>query len=95
MEQITITVVFFGPLAAQAGEKTIQFDLPTGSTYGDLLDDIGRQFGHRFHTRIWDSRENEFGAGILSIGAGRDLDSRDAPLNDGEEIKIVPVSAGG
>ncbi len=95
MKHIKITVIFFGPLAEQAGAKTMQFDLPKGSTYGDLLDDIGHRFGHRFHKRIWDSRENVFKAGILSIGLGRDLDSRDMLLNADEEIKIVPVSAGG
>ena len=90
-----VTVVFFGPLADQTGQKISTFDLPEGANYGDLLDNIGQRFSHRFHERIWDPEENSFTAGILVIGAGRDLESRETPLIDGEEIKIVPVFAGG
>lgn len=90
-----ITVVFFGPLGDQTGQKISTFDLAEGATYGNLLDNIGQRFSHRFHEHIWDSKENSFKAGILVIGAGRDLESRETPLIDGEEIKIVPVFAGG
>ena len=90
-----VKVMFFGPLGEQLGQESTQFDLPQGSTYGDLLDEIGQRFGHQFHERIWDAQENAFKAGILVVGTGRDLDSRDTSLNDGEEIKIVPILGGG
>ena len=90
-----VTVMFFGPLGEQAGQETVQFDLPKGGTYGDLLDEIGNRFGQQFHERIWDAQENDFKAGILIVGTGRDLDSRETPLIDGEEIKIVPILGGG
>ena len=90
-----VTVMFFGPLGEQAGQEAAQFDLPQGGTYGDLLNEIGNRFGHQFHDRIWDAQENVFKAGILIVGTGRDLDSRDTPLLDGEEIKIVPILGGG
>ena len=90
-----ITVTFFGPLGEQAGEETVQFNLPKGATYGDLLDDIGHRFGNRFHERIWDAETNVFKTGILVVGTRRDLDSRDILLFDGEEIKIVPLLGGG
>ena len=90
-----VTVMFFGPLGEQAGQQTVHFSLPKGSTYGDLLDEIGNQFGNKLHERIWDTQENVFKAGILVVGTGRDLDSRDTSLNDGEEIKIVPILGGG
>jgi molybdopterin converting factor small subunit len=90
-----VNVTFFGPLAEQAGEETVQFDLPEGASYGDLLDGIGHRFGDRFHERIWDREVNSFKPGVLTIGAGRDLGSRNIPLTDGEEIKIVPLLGGG
>ena len=90
-----VTVMFFGPLGEQAGQETVQFDLPKGGTYGDLLNEIGQKFGNQFHERIWDAQENTFKAGILIVGTGRDLDSRETPLNEGEEIKIVPILGGG
>ena len=83
-----ITVTFFGPLAEQTGEETVRFDLPRVATFGDLLDDIGDRFGNLFHERIWDTKAGVFRAGILVVGAGRDLDSRDVPLLDGEEIQV-------
>ena len=90
-----VKVMFFGPLGEQAGQETAQFDLPQGGTYGDLLDEIGNRFGDQFHERIWDAQENVFKPGILIVGTGRDLDSRDTSLIDGEEIKIVPILGGG
>jgi molybdopterin converting factor small subunit len=90
-----VTVTFFGPLGEQAGQERVQFDLPQGSTYGDLLDDIGRRFGDRFHERIWDSKENLFKPGILTVGTGRDLRFRYTTLKEDEEIKVVPLVAGG
>jgi len=90
-----INVIFFGPLATQAGVENFLFELPEGAVYGDLLNEIGERFGKNFHERIWDVEEKNFKEGILIVGQGRDLDVRDTPLIDDEEIKIIPVSAGG
>jgi len=90
-----INVIFFGPLAAQAGEEKVLFELNQGAVYGDLLDEIHRRFGQNFHERIWDVESKKFKAGILIVGEGRDLDLKDTPLIENEEIKIIPVSAGG
>lgn len=95
MHRIFVTVTFFGPLGEQVGQKNTRFELLSGSVYGDLLVEIGRRFGDRFHRRIWDAEHNEFKAGILVIGKGRDLETRDTPLVDRENILIIPVFAGG
>lgn len=95
MHLISVTVTFFGPLGEQIGEKTTSFEFSQGSVYGDLLLEIGRRFGDRFHRKIWDTEHYEFKAGILVIGEGRDLETRDTPLVDGENIRIIPVFAGG
>jgi molybdopterin converting factor small subunit len=90
-----ITVLFWGPLKEYVGEEREQFDLPEDSVYGTLLDEIGRRFGQRFPERIWDREARVFKAGILTVGAGRDLDDRETALIDGEEIKVLPMLGGG
>jgi molybdopterin converting factor small subunit len=90
-----VRVTFVGPLGDYVGERTVPFDLPPGSSYGALLEEIGSRFGGNFPPRIWDERATDFKAGILVIGAGRDLDSRSIPLLEGEEIKVLPLLAGG
>ncbi len=90
-----VVVRFWGPLAQEAGEERVEFILQPGATWGLLLGEIGRRFGPRLHKRFWDHDVNAFRSGILVVGAGRDLDSEDSPLRDGEEIKIIPILAGG
>lgn len=90
-----VIVKFLGPLSEQTGQETVELSLAQGATYGHLLDEIGKRFGHRFHERLWDADRKTFKAGILAVGGGRDLGSREMPLKDGEEIKIVPLLGGG
>lgn len=90
-----VGVRFFGPLAQLAGQEMADFALPEGATYGHLLEEIDRRLGHRLHERLWDKEARSFRRGILVMGEGRDLDSPETPLHDGEEIKVVPVLAGG
>jgi molybdopterin converting factor small subunit len=90
-----VIVKFLGPLSEQAGQETVKFSLPQGATFGHLLDEIGKRFGHRFHERLWDVDQKMFKPGILAVGAGRDYQTREMPLKEGEEIKIVPLLGGG
>ena len=90
-----VTVRFMGPLAEYTGVRTVRMQLSGRGKYGDLLDEIDRQFGASFPEAIWDRQQRLFKRGILVVGAGRDLDSRETPLKDGEEIKLVPVFGGG
>ena len=90
-----VTVSFMGPLREYAGESRVEFALPGEATFGLVLDEIGRRFGDRLPPRIWDSEARAFKAGILTIGTGRDLDSRETAVLDGEEIKVLPMLGGG
>ncbi len=90
-----VTVRFMGPLREFAGADTIELDLRDGSTYGEALDEIDRRLGSRLPNRVWDSSARDFKAGILVMGAGRDLTDRGAVLKDGEEIKVLPMLGGG
>jgi len=90
-----VTVRFMGPLAEYTGVRTIRMMFSGAGMYGEVLDEIDRQFGALFPEAMWDREQKLFKKGILVIGAGRDLDSRETPLKDGEEIKLVPVFGGG
>jgi molybdopterin converting factor small subunit len=90
-----VTVQFVGPLKDFVGEQTAEFELADQSTYGVLLDEIGRRFGKCFPEKIWDTNGGGFKAGILIMGTGRDLDDRETVLKDGEQIKVLPLLGGG
>ena len=90
-----ITVTFIGPLIEYTGQRTVLFSFSDGALYGTLLDEFDRRFGDRLPEPMWDREQRFFKKGILVIGAGRDLETRETPLRDGEEIKMVPVMGGG
>jgi molybdopterin converting factor small subunit len=90
-----VSVQFMGPLKNFAGAEKAGFSFPGEVTYGTLLDEIGRRFGERFPAKIWDTNGGGFKAGILIMGNGRDLDDRETLLEDGEEIKVLPLLGGG
>jgi molybdopterin converting factor small subunit len=90
-----VTVQFMGPLKDFVGEQTAEFDFPEQVTYGFLLDEIGKRFGTCFPEKIWDTNGGGFKPGILVMGTGRDLDDRDTLLEEGEEIKVLPLLGGG
>ena len=88
-------VRFMGPLKDFAGEENVPFDLADQATYGALLVEIGREFGHCFPEKIWDTDNHWFKAGILVMGTGRDLEDPATQLMDEEEIKVLPMLGGG
>ncbi|MBN1614080.1 MAG: MoaD/ThiS family protein [Deltaproteobacteria bacterium] len=90
-----VTVIFMGPLAEYTGAKAVRMTLSGKGTYGELLDEIDRQFGAFFPEAMWDRERKLFKKGILVVGVGRDLDDPETKLTDGEEIKLVPVFGGG
>lgn len=90
-----VTVTFIGPMIEFTGERKVLFSFSDGALFGALLDEFDRHFGDRFPEDMWDRNERFFKKGILVVGMGRDLESRDTPLTDGEEIKIVPAFGGG
>jgi molybdopterin converting factor small subunit len=92
---VKVTVIFLGPLKDFVGQRSVEFDLPENATYGVLLDDIWARYGERFPDGIWDAARGDFKQQILAIGSGRDLNSREEPLHDGEDIKLMPFLPGG
>jgi molybdopterin converting factor small subunit len=90
-----VTVMFLGPLGSAIDRDTVEFDLPDNATYGDLLDNIGREYASQFPKGMWDFETNQFKRGVLTVGTGRDLDDRTTQLKENENIKFVPMLVGG
>jgi len=95
MGPMKVTVSFMGPLREYAGQQKVEFSFPGQASFGAVLDEIGRRFGHSLPGRIWDPAERVFKSGILIMGTGRDLNDRETLLEDGEEIKVLPMLGGG
>lgn len=92
---VTVTVIFFGLLAEQAGQEKVIYSFPDGALYRDLLRQLGDHFGGRLSERIWDGVEKKFRPGILVVGEGRDFHRPETLLRDGEVIRILPLMGGG
>ena len=90
-----VSVSFLGPLGLAIGREKVDFELPDGSTYGDLLQNIGARFGGMFPHGMWDMEMNAFKRGVLTVGLGRDLDDPATLLKENEPIKFVPLLIGG
>ncbi len=92
---MNVSALFHGILADFVGVKSAAFDLAPGSTYGDLLAEIGRRYGPNMPDQLWDHENNAFNAPVLAKGAEQDIASPEVPLRDGEEIKFFLMIAGG
>jgi molybdopterin converting factor small subunit len=90
-----ITVTFVGVLAELIQEGPVEVRLPQEATYGDLLKQIGIQFGRSIPDPLWDRQANAFKDPIFAVTSGRAIDSPDTPLTDGEEVKFLTLVAGG
>jgi molybdopterin converting factor small subunit len=90
-----IAVTFVGILAELIQEGRVEVHLPQEATYGDLLKEIGRQFGRSIPDPLWDRQANAFKDPIFAVASGRAIDSHDTPLTDGDEVKFLTLVAGG
>lgn len=50
--QVPVTVRLFGILAVLTHERVIQFNLPKGSTVGQVISELGKRFGGDFLDRV-------------------------------------------
>ena len=92
---MNITLNFLGLLRDHIGEESATFTFDKEADFGDLLAEIHRRYQERLPTVLWDQQKQEFKPGILCVGEGRDLESRDTVLKDGETITIAVHMAGG
>jgi molybdopterin converting factor small subunit len=90
-----ITVTFVGVLGELIRKDSLEVHLPPEATYGDLLKEIGSQFGQAIPDPLWDRQANKFREPIFAMAKGGAVDSPDLPLKDGEEIRFLTLVAGG
>ncbi len=89
-------VNFYATLRPLAGEKTVEFDLPPGSTAGDLLRAVGERFPP-IGALLW-TETGELGDYIKVFVDGREirhLQLLATPVPPGAEVDIFPPAAGG
>lgn len=92
---MNVTITFAGLLREYIGEETVVMTLRQGAVYGDLLHEIQDCYGKRLPEILWDKQACRFRPGILAVGEGRDLEEKDTPLKEDENIAIVVHMAGG
>lgn len=89
-----ITAEFHGVLADWVGTPSVNFDLPAGATYSDLMKEIGRRYRRNMPEQLWNKKKNRFKK-VRAHAKQRTLESADMPLSEGEEIKFYLMIAGG
>lgn len=90
-----ITLKLMGLLNEHIGEESVFLEFSPGATFGDLLKKFHNQYGELIPDGLWDTSKCQFRPGILCVGEGRDMETKETPLKDGETIYLVAHIAGG
>jgi molybdopterin converting factor small subunit len=90
-----IRVNFLGTLSRYTGAESVEIELQDGALYGDLLIELNKRFGSQLPEKCWDKERAEFIKPISAIGSTGDLESKETPLFDKQEIHVlIPISGG-
>lgn len=90
-----ITLNLLGILSEHFGTDVLTVNLPDGAKFGDLTNEVDVKFGKRLPKSIWDKKSATFKPGILCVGEGRDIESKETLLKENENISVVILMAGG
>jgi molybdopterin converting factor small subunit len=93
---VQVTVSFLGALRDQVGTQSLVVELPATATYRDLLDSIAPTIQAKLPAWAWDAEKQSFPKQMM-VSRNLSVDVRDeaTPLDDGDEIIVVPPLAGG
>jgi len=86
-----ITVTLEGDLAYRAGATTV---FGNGRTFGDLLDDLDRQYPG-FRTDVYSPSKERIRDNIFIYAGERRISDLHHPLLDGEKVDISVFVVGG
>lgn len=92
---MNVSTVFHGILSDWVGTEEADFELPAGASYADLLSEIGTRYGSNMPPQLWDPAEKNFRGPIMASGDGRNIDSLETTLTDGEKITFLLMLSGG
>jgi molybdopterin converting factor small subunit len=90
-----VEVRFAGLFRRYVGEQEKVFDIPDGSTAGDLLLLIGREYSSRLPKNLWDAESGHFHRSIRLARSGSPRLDETEVLRDGDEILLIFAMAGG
>ena len=85
----------FGELERLFGGERPQVSLPDPATLGDLLEVIDERWGALLGPMWWDHAARRFCGPVVILAGGADLHDPATPLNDGQQVLLVPVVSGG
>ncbi|GEM_PF-204088 len=94
-KEMRVKVRFTGMIRHYVGEKEREYELPEGSTAGDLLRLLGRDYGPCMPAQMWDSEREKFHPLVIAMRKGEPLAGGNGPLRDGDEIFLLSRLAGG
>ena len=90
-----VEVRFAGLFRRYVGEQKKVFDIPDGSTAGELLLLIGKEYGSRLPKNLWDEESGRFHRSIRMARSGSHTLDETEVLRDGDEILLIFALAGG
>lgn len=90
-----VEVRFAGLFRRYVGEQKKVFDIPDGSTAGELVLLIGREYGSRLPKNLWDENTRRFHRSIRIARSGSHTLDETEVLWDGDEILLIFALAGG
>lgn len=89
-----VNVRFIGLFRKYVGEQEKAFDLPDGSSAGELLRLIGLEYGARLPPNLWDDKSGRFHRSVRVARSNAALAETDE-LSDDDEIILLFALAGG
>ena len=96
--KLTVRVKFMGDLPAVIGQRSLQLDMPAGTTVRDLLASLSKSFGDAFTLRVFSGPE-KLHHYILVFVDGQNIKEHGgihAKLGNGEvDVVMLPMFGGG
>jgi molybdopterin converting factor small subunit len=90
-----VKVRFTGLIRHYARETEKIYEFPEGAKINDLLLVVGKEYGPRLPSNLWDAKKQRFHSTIVATRKGSPLIEEDEPLKPGDEIYILSRMAGG
>ncbi len=95
---LTAQIKFMGDLPAVIGQRSLELEMPAGSTVRDLLASLSKTYGEAFTARVFSSPD-KLHHYILIFVDGEHIKTRgalDAQLGNGEvDVVMLPMFGGG
>ena len=90
-----VKVRFAGLFRRYVGEREAGFEIPDGSTAGDLLALLGRTYGNSLPDGLWDEESGTFHRSMRLARVDVGTIGPDEKLRDGDELLVIFALAGG